>query len=187
MKKNLWAVLLGTCLLSATAAHAEGTYFSVGAGRSEYKFDGESENKTAISLAFGQSLGENWGYEIGYVNFGSLRAEGEYLNVPYSMKLRAQSVYAAAVGTLPVSESFAVFAKLGVSANYAKAESTATDGFSTVTVSDSETKFGPMVGLGVSFQFTKEIAGVAEYRYFDKITDGELKASALTAGIRYHF
>jgi OOP family OmpA-OmpF porin len=187
MKKNVLAALVVVGLLSSAAAHAENTYFSVGAGRSEYKMDGESENKTAMSLALGQSLGENFGYEIGYLNFGEVSEQGEDSGVPYTAKFRAQSVYAAAVGTLPVSESFSLFGKLGVSANYVKGSATASDGITTVTDSESDTKLGPMLGLGLAYNFTKQIAATLEYRYFHELTDGDLKASALTAGIRYHF
>lgn len=180
MKKKVLASLLGVALLSSASAYAESTYLSVGAGRSEYKVGGASENETALSLSFGQSLGENWGYEVGYLNFGSL-AESDAQG---SSKFRVQSVYAAAVGTLPLAESFSLFAKAGISANYVKASDD--DGMGN-RYSDSETKFGPMLGLGLAFNFTKEIAGTIEYRYFDEVADGGLKASALTAGIRYHF
>lgn len=187
MKKNMLAALVAVGLLSSAVAHAEDSYFSVGAGRSEYKLDGESENKTAISLAFGQSLGENFGYEIGYLNFGEVSEQGEDSGISYTLKYRGQSVYAAAVGTLPVSESFSLFGKLGVSANYVKASATASDGITTETGSSSDTKLGPMLGLGLAYNFTKQIAATVEYRYFHEMIDGDLKASALTAGLRYHF
>lgn len=187
MKKNLLAALMGVALLSSAAAHAESSYVTVGAGRSEYRADGESENKTAISLAYGQSLGENWGYELGYVNFGSLSMVETDGTGTVSAKLRVQSVYAAAVGTLPVSESFSLFAKGGLAVNYAKASASYTDGSGTASESDSETKIGPMLGLGLAYNFTKEVAATVEYRYFHDVADGGLKASALTAGIRYSF
>ena len=187
MKRNIVVALLGLGLLSSSAVYAEGTYFSVGAGRSEYKLDGESEKKTAISLAFGQSLGENFGYELGYVNFGNLNEFASDGGDSVSIKLRVQSIYAAAVGTLPLTESFSLFGKAGLAANYAKASMSYTSGGLTESSSESETKIGPMLGLGLAYNFTKEIAATLEYRYFHDVTDGDLKASALTAGIRYHF
>lgn len=187
MKKNVLAALLGLGLLSSVTAHAENTYFSVGAGRSEYKIAGASENETAMSLAFGQSLGESWGYELGYVNFGSLAAAVSEGSEAISGKLRVQSIYAAAVGSLPVSESFSLFAKAGLAVNYAKATGTYTNGSTTESGTESETKLGPMLGVGLAYNFTKQIAGTVEYRYFHEVIDGGLKASALTAGIRYHF
>lgn len=187
MKKNLLAALLGVALLSSAAAQAEDTYVSVGAGRSEYKLDGDSENKTAISLAFGQSLGENWGYELGYLNFGSLPMSGDDEGVIFSDKLRVQSVYAAAVGTLPISEAFSLFAKAGLSLNYAKVKGTATENGESFGYKDSDTKVGPMLGVGLAYNFTKQVAAMAEYRYFHEVIDGGVKASALTAGIRYSF
>lgn len=187
MKRNVLAALIAAGLLSSAAAQAEGTYVNVGVGRSEYKLDGDSENKTAISLAFGQSLGDNWGYEVGYLNFGNLSDSMSDGVETVSMKLRVQSIYAAAVGTLPVSDSFSLFAKAGLAVNRAKASAAYTDGIVTESESESETKVGPMVGVGFAYNFTKQVAATAEYRYFHEVIDGGVKASALTAGIRYSF
>jgi opacity protein-like surface antigen len=42
-----------------------------------------------------------------------------------------------------------------------------------------------MVSVGATYSLTKEITGVAEYQYFGKFED--IKASALTFGLRYGF
>ena len=44
-----------------------------------------------------------------------------------------------------------------------------------------------MMGLGLAYNFTKEIAGTLEYQYFGKVGDDKIKASAITAGIKYNF
>lgn len=188
MKKNhLLTALLGVAVLFSVPAHAEGSYVSVGAGRSEYRADGEKENKTALSFAYGQSLGDRWGYEIGYVNFGSLSDSATVDDTTVSGKLRAQSLYFAAVGTLPLSEDFAVFGKVGIAANYVKATGSYSDASISVSGTESETKVGPMFGLGLSYHLTKAVAASVEYRYFHEVVDLGLKASALTAGIAYKF
>ncbi len=188
MKKTILAALIAAGLLSSAAAQAEGTYVSVGVGRSDYSDldEGRSHKKTAMSLAFGQSLGNNLGYELGYVNFGSIRYADEYFGAETSAKARVQSVYAAAVGTLPISDAFSLFAKAGVSVNRFERTEAALDGVSFYE-KISETKTGPMVGLGAAYNFTKEIAATVEYRYFHKVVGNDVKASALTAGIRYSF
>lgn len=185
--KHLLAALLGTVMCSAVPVHAQESYLSVGAGRSEYRADGASENKTALSLAYGQKLGEAWGYELGYVNFGSLEASAEADSFSASGKVRAQSVYVAAVGSLPLSESFSAFGKVGASINYVKYSGTFENADGTYSGSDSETRLGPMVGLGIAYDFSKDIAATLEYRYFHGIADEGVNASALTAGIAYKF
>jgi opacity protein-like surface antigen len=44
-----------------------------------------------------------------------------------------------------------------------------------------------MLGLGASYQFTKEVAGVLEYQHFGKISSADVKSSALTLGVKYGF
>ncbi len=188
MKKNqLLAALLSLAALMSVPAHAEGSYFSFGAGRSEYRLDGEAENKTALSLAYGQTVSERLGYEIGYVNFGSLGGSVSGDDGTVTAKFRVQSLYLAAVGTLPLSEDFSLYGKAGIAANYVKASATIADANGSVSGTGSETKFGPMLGLGLSYSFTKTVAASVEYRYFHEVVDGGLKASALTAGLSYKF
>lgn len=188
MKKNtLLAAILGVAMLSAVPAHAQDSYVSVGAGRSEYRAEGFNENATTVSLAYGQRLGENWGYEIGYVNFGSGDVSGEEMGLPYAIKVRAQSLYLAAVGTLPLGEAFSIFGKAGVSANYVKASASTVDEGISYSGSESDTKLGPMLGFGAEYKITKAVAASIEYRYFHEVTDGDLKASTLTAGLSYNF
>lgn len=188
MKKNhLLAALVGLAALSSVPAYAESSYFSVGAGRSEYRAGGDSENQTALSLAYGQSLSDRLGYEIGYVNFGSFSDSYSGDGANGSVKFRAQSVYLAAVGTLPLSEDFSVYGKAGIAANYVKASVIFSDAEGSFSGTDSDTKFGPMLGLGAAYNITKTIAASVEYRYFHEVTDRGLKASALTAGLSYKF
>jgi OOP family OmpA-OmpF porin len=110
------------------------------------------------------------GYEVGYVNFGSLS--------PISnAKLKTQSFYLAGVGTYSLSEAFSVYGKLGATMNRYYAE---LDGSS-----DTETKLRPMVGAGVGYKFTKEWSAGLEYVYFGEYSD--LKMSMWSANLRYHF
>ncbi len=182
MKKTLLAVLTGAALLSPWVAHAENTYVKFDAGQAKYSAEGASENKTGIALAFGQSLHTNWGYEVGYVNFG--KVSGSYIDADtgnlQSGSLRSQAVYVAGVGTLPFNDVFSAYGKLGVAAIRTKAS------FSDGT-SGHENKTNLMAGVGLAYNFTKDLATTVEYNYYGKSAENLLKLSTWTVGLKYGF
>jgi OOP family OmpA-OmpF porin len=179
MRKQFFAVLLGAVVLVMPfVAKAEGSYLKFGLGQSEYK-NNFSANETAASLAYGFSIDKNFGVELGYINFGNY-SESDVLG---SESLKRQAFYIAGVGSLPVTDAFSLFAKLGVAANKYDYKLDA------IGVSESEnvTKTRSMFGLGLSYNFTKQIAGTLEYQDFGKVGAYKVKASAITAGIKYDF
>ncbi len=189
MKKTLSAVLVAAALGAPWVAQAQESYVKFGVGQGQYKIEDASADKTAVSLAFGQSLSENWGYEIGYLNFGKWSGSTTVGTATEKISLNAHALYAAAVGTLPINESFSLFGKVGLSANYTKAKFTTIDtGTPPInrSESDSETKIKPMIGIGANFNFTKQIAATLEYQYFGKVVE-DLKVGAWTLGLKYGF
>jgi len=179
MKKNLFAALMIAIFLVPVAAQAESSYVKFSAGQSEYKGDGGKENETAISLAYGFAVDKNFDVELGYINFGKIKQA----NPGYSFSAQRQAIYLAGVGSMPVTDVFSVSAKLGLAVNRYEEE------FLSVFFNESEkvTKVRSMFGLGASYQFTKEVAGVLEYQQFGKMSSGEIKTSALTLGVKYGF
>lgn len=179
MQKNLCAALMVIILLVPVAAQADGSYVKFSAGRSEYKGDEGKLNDTAISLAYGFAIDKNFDVEMGYINFGKTKQAGP----GYSFSAQRQAIYLAGVVSMPVTDVFSVSAKLGLAVNRYE------DELLSVFVNESEkvTKVRPMYGLGASYQFTKEVAGVLEYQQFGKISSGEIKTSALAVGVKYGF
>ncbi len=189
MKKSLSAALFAAALCSPWVAHAQESYVKFGVGQGHYSMNGNSADKTGASLAFGQTLAENWGYEIGYVNFGKWSGSDTVGTQTSSASVHTQSLYAALVGNLPLHESFSLFGKVGASVNYTKAKMSLTDTATpsnNFSFSDSETKVKPMVGVGAAYHFNKQLAATAEYQYFGKVI-GDLKVSGWTLGLKYGF
>ncbi len=170
MHKRFFVAFLGAALVMPLAAHAEGSYFKAGVGESEYKAEGATENKTAVTVTYGFAVDKNFDVELGYANLGKFKdTDGS---------LQAQSVYIAGVGNLPLTAAFSAFGKVGVAVNQFKTTATGSDG-------NTETKARALLGLGLAYNFTKEIAGTVEYQYFGKVE--QVKISALTVGVKYGF
>lgn len=179
MQKHLFAALMAATFLLPVAAQADGSYFKFSAGRSEYKNEGAKDRDAALSLAYGFAVDKNFDVELGYIDLGKIK-ESE---PGYSFTAERRAFYLAGVGSLPVADAFAVSAKLGLAVNRYEDKLISIVGNETEKV----TKVRPMFGLGASYQFTKEVAGVLEYQYFGKISSGDIKSSALTLGVKYGF
>ncbi len=177
MRKIFFAALLVVALIIPMAAQAGDSYLKFGVGQSEHKFDDYSEGKTAVSLGYGFSVDKNFDIEVGYLNLGKLK----YTNEDSSGSLHTQSIYVAGISTLPVTDKFAVFGKLGIAVNHFKGKATALN----TNSSETETKTRALLGLGLAYDFTQQIAGTLEYQYLGKVEDTKL--SALTVGLKYGF
>ena len=179
MQKKLGFILLSAALVMPLAAHAEGSYVKLGVGQSEYKVDSASENKTATSIAYGFSVNKNFGVEVGYVNFGKIESSTEDTYV----SMKNQSVYLAAVGTLALTDAFSIYGKLGATSNRFEA------GVDSLGLSGSvrETKTRPLLGVGLAYNFTKDIAATLEYQQYGKALLENFELSTLTAGLKYNF
>lgn len=179
MQKKLLAALLSAALLSPVAAQADGSYVKFSAGQSEYKGDLGKDHETALSLAYGFAVDKNVDIELGYIHFGKVKNA----EPGYSVTAERQAFYLAGVGSMPLTGAFSASAKLGLAVNRYE------DHLLSIVGNESEkvTKIRPMLGLGTSYQFTKEVAGVLEYQYFGKISNADVKTSALTLGVKYGF
>lgn len=165
MKNSLIAALLGCVLAAPLFAHAEDSYVSVSVGNSKYDLSDTDKTATGVGIAYGQSITDMVGYEVGYVHFGNVK--------PAGFKLDAQSFYLAGVGTYPLSSAFSVYGKLGATVNHYSGDG------------NSETKVLPLVGAGLGYKFTKEWSAGLEYVYFGEYDN--LTMSMWSANLRYHF
>ena len=165
MKNSLIAALLGCVLAAPLFAHAEDSYVSVSVGNSKYDHPDIDKTATGVGIAYGQSVTDMVGYEVGYVHFGNVKPSG--------LKFDTQSFYLAGVGTYPLSEVVSVYGKLGATVNRYYDDGA------------TYTKLRPMIGAGLGYKFTKEWSAGLEYVYFGEYSD--LKMSMLSANLRYHF
>ncbi len=192
MKKQMLAVLVGAVVALPVVASAQSAYIGLNAGKATQKVTVEGDGSAkddfnSYKLYGGYNFNNNFGIEGGYAHLGTLDATFISGGNRNDFKIKARSIYLAAVGTLPINEQFALFAKAGLSANRVKVSWTENGVFQG---SGSESRTSPMFGLGAKYNFSKSWSVVAEYENYGKTlkSDGDhLKTHAFSLGARYSF
>jgi OOP family OmpA-OmpF porin len=186
MKNKLFIALLAAAAVAPIAAQAQNTYVGANIGRAEQKLSGfgssVKDSDTGYKVYAGYQFDATFGIEGGYVNLG----EATLVDPTGSASAKPSSVYVAATGTLPVADQFAVFAKVGVSANRTKVRGT----YEGVTETETFNKTAAILGVGASYALAKNVSLVVEYENFGKLVDEDginLKADQFSVGLRYKF
>ena len=186
MKKQLFAAVVGAALALPLFAQAQSSYVGVNAGRSELKLSGDlgsgKEDKTGYKAYAGYNFTQNFGLEAGYANFGKLKDR----DAGTAVSMETSAFYLAGTATMPINQQFSAFAKAGVTQNRTKAT---VSGFG-LRFSGKEDKTAAMFGIGAAYHVNQNVSVVAEYENFGKTyseNGAKLKASMLSAGVRYQF
>jgi opacity protein-like surface antigen len=185
MKKIASIIALATATLATPfLAHAEGTYVKASIGRSNYKEDGGgNEHATGASLGLGYEFDKNWDAEIGYTNFGTIKST----ELTTQSSFKTQTIYAAGIGKLPVTDTLSIFGKAGVAFNYSKISVVG------LPLESSKTNTALLLGVGLNYQFTKELAATLDYTHYGKgkVTieneTKDFKIDQVSVGLKYYF
>jgi OOP family OmpA-OmpF porin len=171
-KSNMKKTFLATLALAAISAPAMAQdtpwYAHVQAGQSKYDLDGlpgDNKDRFAI-LGLGYKLSPQLAVEGGYADFGKIKFSGA--------SGEAKSIYAAAILSAPVTDAFSVYGRLGVANTDRKA--------SFLGFSDNDRKTEGIYGAGLSYAFSKNVAGTLEYT---KLSDSDVAGYAL--GVKFSF
>ncbi len=174
MKKYLRMALLGAALVTPFAAQAEDAYVKLAVGQSAYKgTDFGTLHQNGYLLGLGMAIDKNWDVEIGYANLGKNTKSFESINASYE----ANVFYAAGIGKYAATDAITLFGKLGL--GFLRTGINFTGGDEPGTQKDSSTKV--LYGVGASYNFTKEIAGVIDYTAYSS------DVHFMSAGVRYGF
>ena len=176
------------------AALAEGSFYSaVDIGQTTFvdACDGVgagetcSDTDTAFRGSVGYQVNPSLGLEASYGNYGELKYSDGFVNASYT----ASGFQFSAVGSLPVSDVFALTGKLGIALTEGKVSVSAPSiGYAEI-VSASNTIVA--YGIGMRYNLNKTVAVRAQYEDLGKIkavsTVTGFKLTMLSFGVIFGF
>jgi len=138
LKPLIAATLVAATSLAAMPAHAQGRGSALVCTTCDWgaylgASIGDSDLDTALKLFAGSAVTPNFGWEASFIDFGSRENRG--------VSTEARGLGFSLVGTLPLSQAFSGFAKIGVF--YVKSEVRTPF----ASASESEAELGAGVGL----------------------------------------
>jgi OOP family OmpA-OmpF porin len=164
--------------------YLKGGYIGGSLGRSKYDLSnngtgpfGSDDHDTAAKIYGGGMFNQNFGLELGYIHFGEIdRAGGS---------TRAQGLNLSLVGKAPLGDRFDVFGKLGTTYGWTRTSTAVASGLP----GGKENGFGVSYGVGGSYYFTPQLAGVLEWESHDLkfAGTGRDQIKAVTVGLRYNY
>lgn len=148
--------------------------FSLGNGNGTY---GSDKHDTSYNIYAGSYFNNNFGFEIGYTDFGSVSRAGG--------KTKADGINLSVVGRLPLSTSFNLLGKLGTT--YGRTD--VSTGAGSGVTAGSESDFGWSYGVGAEYAFNPQWSAVLQYDEHNlKFAGGDRnRVSATSLGLRYRF
>ncbi|WP_305824203.1 porin family protein [Massilia brevitalea] len=129
--------------------------FYVGGDVGSTKVDGASR-ETGAGVFVGYNFTQNFAIEAGWHRLAD--ADIYYRDLNASVKTKFDQTDVSLIGTLPLSNGFGVYGRLGY--NHLKIKASARAGNVTVSASDSEDKV--LYGAGLSYTFSPQIVGRLE-------------------------
>ena len=200
--KKLWMCgLLGALVTYGTAASAQDTKFYAGVSGGLAKarsacdatglpagstINSCDETDTGWKVYGGYQWTPNWGFELGYFDFGKATASATILGVPATAHAEATGWQLVATGTLPITPQFDLFAKLGI--HNSKVDVRASVPGVNVSASGSSTDLA--WGLGAKWNYTRNVSMRIEYERFNDVGDsntGRSDVDLLSIGAMFRF
>jgi opacity protein-like surface antigen len=181
MKKLIFAAIATVSMMGA--AQAEGGY--IGAGITSAKQAGGGDYKAGGKIFGGVELDKMWGIEAGYTDFRSTTYTSPGLLTPTTAK--GHATYLAGKASMPLSDQFSLFGKLGV-ANVKAERTTAGSGLPVIaSLTGSESKTGAYAAVGAQYNLSKQVALTAEYERYGTSRSYGPKPDAFTVAAKFNF
>ena len=195
LKKTMIAALMAAGGLAASQASIaqgmpdRGWYAGGSLGQSDTDCEPAAglscDNKDTAWKAFGgYQLNRNFAVEFGYTNLGEVSASGGGVNI--SVESTAWEL--VGVGSFPLANQFSVYGKLGFFRAEAEVSSNIAGGSGSKTTTDLT------YGLGVRYDFSRNLGLRAEWQRYAKIeapettvSGGDSDFDVLSVGIVWRF
>jgi len=187
-------LFLGAAALATPAAAQDsGFYLGMSAGRSKVKslcdpIPGETilscdDKGSAWKLFGGYQFTRHWGIEAGYVDLGKGTIATD---LPAAVQVEGTAWQLVGTGTLPLSQQFDMFGKLGIYRGELDAHGKVLGVSASVSGRSTEWTYG----LGARWNFSKNWSARIEWEKFDKFgndTTGRADINLLSFGVSYRF
>ena len=136
---------------------------------------------TAFKIFGGYMFNRHFGVEAAYVNFGEATYSGDFFGAPVTGgKIEIDGFNLSAIGSLPITEQFSIFGKVGLFLWDAEASDT-TAGFPFSAKDDgSDLSFG----IGLGYNFSRNLGVRAEWEMFETDT---ADVTLLSVGLLWRF
>lgn len=172
---------LVTSIFFSLASHADdksGFYIGLGVGEATNKADeiDFDASDTAFKVVGGYSFNKYIAAEVGYIDAGSPDQQFGASNI----KIEATGFTVAALGKLPIGNSFAFIGKLG----YASYKSEATLSLGGGSISSDDDNEDLLYGIGAEVYLGNHFTLRAEYEAVD-VPDGEFTIASLNGVVRF--
>jgi OOP family OmpA-OmpF porin len=173
-----------------------GFYLGASVGQAKVKdfctdlagFVGSCDDKdTAWKIIGGYQFNRNLGVEAGYTDLGRASLNGTVLGVPVSARAKAKGFELLGVGTLPLNEQFALYAKAGLFRW--DVDTSVTAAGITAAIGDKGTDF--TFGVGVKYNLTRNAAVRFEFQRYNDVgndaTTGQSNVNVWSLGLQFRF
>ena len=169
MKKTILSLGILAAIASTQVFAADTNLYVRGnVGPSSYDIGGGygNQNDVMVGAAIGYTFSPNIGVEVGFNDYGKVNFGG--------FDASAKSSHASLILTAPLNNQFSIYGRAGVASTDRKV--------SGYGGSASETKTEGLFGIGVGYNFAKNLTGTIEYQ---KLNDSDV--SAFAAGVKFSF
>lgn len=171
-----------TVTASAAAVAADfKPHYSIGIGAATANNQLTDNYRVTPKIFGGYEFTPNWGVEAGYTYFNAReRSYGMWEGIDQTFSIKGYSTYVAGKYTLPVTDRFAAYGKLGVSHSERESSSAQWGKY-------TERDTGLYGGLGVQYKLSEHLSALAEYERYGKDKASGAKADVYTVGLKYGF
>lgn len=139
------------------------------------------------SLNLGYQFNRNFAVEGGYVDLGKYKFNSDVAGGSASGDYRSKGWTASAIGILPLDKAFSAYGKVGA----VFADTSFNANSSAAGIDDSsKSSTRPLYGLGLSYDFSKNVVGKAEWTRYDGLGNsdtGKADIDTYTVGVAYRF
>ena len=189
MKSSIFILaVLSTFTFATQAAPNDGVvgpYARIEVGRSNFNLSsalpqvGVDEQGKAVKIFGGYRFNKNFGLEGGYAALGSFREHVTVNGTSVTQDGDARSVFGAATGRLPLSESFALQGRLGFSLGKVSGTNLLPDKDNLMG-----SKTSVLFGVGAEYKPKSNIALTINYDNYGKLSN-KVSASSVVFGLHF--